>query len=161
MFHPDSHQLTTQCVWVSLPREFLYSSPSSFIPYFLVYVNRSKAFFRLRGRARWSNTMHDQWLWRDLTSLINVFHTQGTAEMKKFTSGANGHMFSLFRRREKEEEKETENKVWERKGCIFFSLAHCSASSSWVFWLHGRVTVGKLRSREESGREKSCSKMFH
>lgn len=35
-------------VWVSLPGELLCSSPSSFIPYFLVYVNRSKAFWAPR-----------------------------------------------------------------------------------------------------------------
>lgn len=74
---------------------------------FLVYVNRSKTFFGLRGRACWSNGTPDQWLWRDLTSLINVFHTEGTAEMKKFTSGANGHMFSLFRPKKPRRKKKT------------------------------------------------------
>lgn len=37
---------------------------------------------------------------------MNAFHTEGTAEMKKFTSGANGHMFSLFRLRAEEENRE-------------------------------------------------------
>lgn len=36
-----------------------------------------------------------------------MYFTEGTAEMKNFTSGANGHMFSLFRLLE----KNTENKV--------------------------------------------------
>ena len=72
-------------VWGSLPRESLCSSPSSFIPLFSCVCKQEWSSFGLRGRAQWSNNhAHDQWLWRDLTSLMNVFHTQWTAEVKKW-----------------------------------------------------------------------------
>lgn len=56
----------------SPPGEFIHSSSSSFIPYFLVYVNRIKTFWGFEAKSGWSNAVHDQWLGRDLTRLIHV-----------------------------------------------------------------------------------------
>lgn len=52
---------------------------------------------------------------------------------------------------EKKKKKKKERTKFEKgRAASFFSLAHCSASSSWVFWLHGRVTVG-LQAEEQGG----------
>lgn len=139
------HIISPPSVRVSLPGELLFSSPSSFISYFLVYVNRSKPFWAPRQSTMIKHHARSMTLKRS-NILIDVFHKTGTAEMKKFTSGANGHMFSLFGPRGKKQRTKFEMNV--------------ALLAPRAFWLHVQhLSACKLKLREESVRKNS--EKFH
>lgn len=75
---------------------------------------------------------------------MNVFQTEWTTQMKKFTSGANGHMFSLFRHREKKQRTKFE------KGKAAFLFLHIAVLTACAFWLHGPAIVG-LSAKAQGG----------
>lgn len=80
--------------------------------------------------------------------------------MKKFTSGANGHMFSLFRLRERGEENREQSLRKERLH-LFFLHAAALAPREFFDYMAERLQACKLESREESARKKRSSEKFH
>lgn len=136
----DSHQLTARCESLDPPGEFPYSSSSSFIPCFLVYVNRIKTFFWgvwggvLRGRACWSNTVHDQWLRKDLTALMHV-------AVSHWMSGRNGGFSLVGRMFEWEIESLEENVGAERPRLVLWTADFLWTSSDERFTAERNVNV--------------------
>ena len=101
-------------VWVSIPGEFLHSSPSCFIPYFLVYVNRSKAFKAPRQRMMIKHCTWSMTLKRSNSPYTCISHRRNSRNVKIHFWSQWPHV-SLWRLIEK-------NNIWERKDCIFFVL---------------------------------------
>lgn len=113
--------------WSLAPwRASLSPFPFSFISYFLVYLNRNKPFWAPRQSPVIKHNTRSMTLKRSNIPYECISDRMNNRNEEIHFCSQWPHVFSLQTQSEK-----TENKVWERKGCISV-LAHCSANCSCI-----------------------------